>query len=191
MLHILLWLHTHVSSVCFNVFQMFQTYVAKVDLEVAYIAMAIHACFNVSLYVANVLSLYFKSRSGVAHVAMRAGDWRTAAYRSRLVLLRGHCRGSRAGAAGLTWFMCGHRCAVLDTGVRCEGAWGAGCDAGRRWVQARSSVWTGAVFEARFGVGRSELRASGAGELCPDERCFLKQSGASPRIYCKPKFLLD
>jgi hypothetical protein len=39
-------LDTHVSSVCFHVFQMFQTYVAKVDLYVAYVAMAIHSCFK-------------------------------------------------------------------------------------------------------------------------------------------------
>jgi hypothetical protein len=42
----LLWLHTHVSSVCFHVFQMFQIYFVKVDLNVAYVVMAIHACFK-------------------------------------------------------------------------------------------------------------------------------------------------
>jgi hypothetical protein len=37
----------HVSSVYFHVFQMFQTYVAKVDLNVAYVAIAhaSRACF--------------------------------------------------------------------------------------------------------------------------------------------------
>jgi hypothetical protein len=48
------------------------------------------------LYVVNVLSLYFKSRLSVAHVAMRASGWRIAACRRRLVLLRGR----RA------WFTC-------------------------------------------------------------------------------------
>jgi hypothetical protein len=79
----LLWLHTHVSSVCFHVFQMFQTYVAKVDLNVVYVAMTIYACFKslfrmfhlFQLYVANVLSLYFKSRLSVAYVAMHTSAW--------------------------------------------------------------------------------------------------------------------
>ena len=70
-MHMLLWSHTDVSSVSFHVFH---TYVAKVDLDVAYVAMPIHACFICfSLYVANVSTLCFKSRSDVAHVAMRTG----------------------------------------------------------------------------------------------------------------------
>jgi hypothetical protein len=47
------WLHTHVSSVCFKCFtcfrlmlQVFHLDVAKVDLDVAYVAMTIHACFK-------------------------------------------------------------------------------------------------------------------------------------------------
>jgi hypothetical protein len=51
----LLWLHTHVSSVCFHVFQMFQTYVAKVDLNVVYVVMTIYAC--VQELVSNVSSV--------------------------------------------------------------------------------------------------------------------------------------
>jgi hypothetical protein len=55
----------HISSVCFHVFQMFQTYIAKVDLNIIYVAMAIHArlksifqMFHLfQFYVANVLSL--------------------------------------------------------------------------------------------------------------------------------------
>jgi hypothetical protein len=52
----------HIPSVCFHVFQ---TYIVKVDLNIAYIIMAIHACFKsifqmfqlFQLYVANVSSL--------------------------------------------------------------------------------------------------------------------------------------
>jgi hypothetical protein len=53
MLHSLIWLYTHVSSVCFKCLRCFQTYVAsvssditKVDLDVAYVVMAIHTCFK-------------------------------------------------------------------------------------------------------------------------------------------------
>jgi cellulose synthase/poly-beta-1,6-N-acetylglucosamine synthase-like glycosyltransferase len=98
----------HVSSVYFLVFQMFETYVVivsygccKVDLDVVYVAMVIHICFKsifqvfdlLQMYVANVSSVCFKSRSGVTHVAMDAGGYRTAAYRSRMVILLGCRRG--------------------------------------------------------------------------------------------------
>jgi cell wall-associated NlpC family hydrolase len=62
--------------------QMLQNYVVQVDLEVAYIVMAIHTylksiCFKCfirfDLYVANVLFLCFKSRPGVTHVAIYVG----------------------------------------------------------------------------------------------------------------------
>jgi hypothetical protein len=55
MLHMLPWFYTHVSNVCFKcsrcfglMLQVFHLDVAKVDLDVAYIAMAIHAsvCFK-------------------------------------------------------------------------------------------------------------------------------------------------
>ena len=56
MLHILLLLYTHVLRAyfkcfmfqvfCFHVFRVFQTYVAKVDLDVAYVVIAIDACFK-------------------------------------------------------------------------------------------------------------------------------------------------
>ena len=52
--------------------QMFHLDVLKVDLGVAHVAMAIHACFKYFIcfhtYVANVLSGCFKSRSSVARV---------------------------------------------------------------------------------------------------------------------------
>jgi hypothetical protein len=73
---------------------MFQTCIVKVDLDVA---MVIHAYskgmfYLFQLYVVNFSFLYFKSRSGIAHVAMHADDWRTC--RNRLVLLRGRRRDS-------------------------------------------------------------------------------------------------
>jgi hypothetical protein len=54
MLHMLLWLHTHDLSVCVKCFryvfrlmlQVFHMDVAKVDPNVAYVAMAIHICFK-------------------------------------------------------------------------------------------------------------------------------------------------
>ena len=134
----LLWLYTHVSSVCFHVIKMFQPYVAKVDLDVAYVAMAIHACFKCicfSLYVANVSSLCFKSRSCVAHVAIRASGWRTAAC---LLLLPGRRCGSRAGAGwGRHAWCCWRGIAMVhvqaqgrvpDAGARCGWASGAGVE---------------------------------------------------------------
>jgi hypothetical protein len=57
---------------------MFNLDVSNVDIGVAHVAMAIHACFKCMFqvfylfqtYVANVSFRCFKSRSGVAHVAM-------------------------------------------------------------------------------------------------------------------------
>jgi hypothetical protein len=55
--------------------QMFHLDVSKVDLGDAHVAMATRACFKsifqlFQIYVANILSGCFKSRSSVAHVAM-------------------------------------------------------------------------------------------------------------------------
>jgi hypothetical protein len=73
MLHILLWLYTHVSSVFFKCFICFQSYVAS------------------------VLARYFISRSGGAHVAMApvAGGLRPAA--TAYYCCWGRCRGSPCG----------------------------------------------------------------------------------------------
>jgi hypothetical protein len=85
--HMLQWLYTHVSSVYFKRFtcfrlmlQVFHLNVAKVDLDVAYVAMTIYACFKrmfqvshlVQMYIANVSSGRFKSRSGRAPVSSTA-----------------------------------------------------------------------------------------------------------------------
>jgi hypothetical protein len=66
-------------------FQVFQTHITsvsfgccKIDLDVAYVTMVIHACFKrmfqmshlFQMYVASVSSACFKSRFGRAHVAM-------------------------------------------------------------------------------------------------------------------------
>jgi hypothetical protein len=61
-------------------FEVFQIYVecvrldvSKIDLDIIHVAMTIHT-FSVfylfQTHVANVSSVYFKSKSGVAHVAM-------------------------------------------------------------------------------------------------------------------------
>jgi hypothetical protein len=46
----LLWLYPHVSSVCLKCFilmlQVFHLVVVKVDLDVAYVVMALPACFK-------------------------------------------------------------------------------------------------------------------------------------------------
>jgi hypothetical protein len=68
----------HVAIVCFKrfryMFQVFHLDIAKVDLGVAHVTMVTHACFKCFIcplmYVTNVLSGCFKSRSGVARVAM-------------------------------------------------------------------------------------------------------------------------
>jgi hypothetical protein len=128
-----------------------------VNLDVAYVAMAIHTCFKCfirfSLSVANVSSLCFKSRWGVAHVTICVSGWRTAACRSRLLLLRGHRRGSRAGA--------GARFQTLardagGRGVRDTMRASVGCRRG-------ASSGTDVASRAGFGAGRRELRASSAG----------------------------
>jgi hypothetical protein len=66
--------------------QMFHLDVSKVDLGVAYVALATHACFKCFIYfqsfVAYVSSECFKSRSGVA------------------------CRRPPATTGALPWFMC-------------------------------------------------------------------------------------
>ena len=66
---------------------MFLLDVSKVDLGVAHVAMAIHACFTCftcfHTYVVNVLSGYFKSSSGVAHVAMAPVAGVTVAFLAR------------------------------------------------------------------------------------------------------------
>jgi hypothetical protein len=128
-----------------------------VNLDVVYVAMAIHTCFKCfirfSLSVANVSSLCFKSRWGVAHVIICVSGWRTAACRSRLLLLRGHRRGSRAGA--------GARFQTLardagGRGVRDTMRASVGCRRG-------ASSGTDVASRAGFGAGRRELRASSAG----------------------------
>jgi hypothetical protein len=78
--------------------QLFHMDVVKVDLDIAYVAMVIRACFKSMIkvfhlfqtYIVNASFVCFKSRSGVAQVAMDTGGWRTAACRNRLVLLQGH-----------------------------------------------------------------------------------------------------
>jgi hypothetical protein len=48
----LLWLYPYVSSVYFKIFQVFHLDVAKIDLDVAYVVMSIHACvFHLFSYV--------------------------------------------------------------------------------------------------------------------------------------------
>jgi hypothetical protein len=101
-LHMLLWLYTHVSSrACFKCF----------------------ICFS---YMLHMIYLYVsKVDQGVAHVAIHAGVWQTLACRSRLVLLPGaavvhvRARDVLADLVLLSWF-------PMRTGA------GAGCDAGGR-----------------------------------------------------------
>ena len=54
--------------------QMFHLDVSKVDLGVAHVAMAIHACFKCFIYLRRILQTFnldvFKSRYGVAHAAI-------------------------------------------------------------------------------------------------------------------------
>ena len=60
-LHMLQCLYAYVASVCLKCFSYFQTYVAMVYLDVAYVALAIHICCKrmfqmFQTYVASVLS---------------------------------------------------------------------------------------------------------------------------------------
>ena len=54
MLHLLLWLYLYVSNVDFKYFivmlQVFHLDVAKLDLDVAYVAMPIHTCFKYFIF---------------------------------------------------------------------------------------------------------------------------------------------
>jgi hypothetical protein len=99
-LHMLQWLYTHVLSICFKCFicfrlmlQVFHLDVAKVDLDIAYVAMTIHACFKHMFQVFHLCSdVYykcffgcFKSRFGRAHVSSAV---------VALLLLLGRRRGS-------------------------------------------------------------------------------------------------
>jgi hypothetical protein len=65
-LHVmLLWLYMHVLSVCFKYFrhmlQVFHINVAKVDLNVVYVAMVIHTCFKrIFQMFCLFLELYYK-----------------------------------------------------------------------------------------------------------------------------------
>jgi hypothetical protein len=61
----LLWLHTYVSSVCFECFrcfrlmlQVFHLNVTKIDLDVAYVVMAIHACFKCFIHFRRMLQVF-------------------------------------------------------------------------------------------------------------------------------------
>jgi hypothetical protein len=65
--------------------QVFDLNVVKIDLDVSYVAMVIHACFKRMF----VLFRYFKNKSGEAH-----GGRRTVACHSRLLLLLGRRLGS-------------------------------------------------------------------------------------------------
>jgi hypothetical protein len=135
MLHMLLGLYPHVSSVCFKCFICFYTYVVsvssgrcKVFLDVAYVAMPIHACFNrmfhlFQTYVANVSSACFKSRSWCCKARPMAGGQRPAG--AALSLLLGRSRGSSH-----VGFPCGHRAARGGMGPVTDAILGVGWDAG-------------------------------------------------------------
>jgi hypothetical protein len=81
MLHMLLWLHMYISSVCFECFrcfrlmlQVFHFNVAKIDLNVAYVVMAIYTCFKCFIYFRRMLQVFYLDVSkldlGGAHVAI-------------------------------------------------------------------------------------------------------------------------
>jgi hypothetical protein len=76
-LHILLWLYTHVSSVFFKCFIGFQSYV---------------------VYVASILARYFKSRYGGAHVAMAPVARGCGLPQPPTIAVGGSAVGHRAGA---------------------------------------------------------------------------------------------
>jgi hypothetical protein len=79
--------------------------------------MALHVCFKsmfhlFPLYVINVSSVCFKSRSGVVHIAMRIGGWRLADSGLPQPL------GAAVGAP--PWFTCGRGMGVASL-VRLSG----------------------------------------------------------------------
>jgi hypothetical protein len=79
MLHILLWLYPHVLSVCFKCFilmlKLFQLDVAKVDLDVEYVAMPIHACFKCFIYFRRILQMFHLYVWKVDWNVARRGRW--------------------------------------------------------------------------------------------------------------------
>jgi hypothetical protein len=72
MLHMFLWLYPHVSRVCFKCFicvilmlQLFHLDVAKVELDIAYVAMPIHACFKCFVCFRRMLQMFYLDVSKV------------------------------------------------------------------------------------------------------------------------------
>ena len=125
------------------------------------------------LYVANVLSLCFKSRLGVAHVAMRADRRQTMARHSRLVLLPRRRCGLRAGRscasagwARQAWCCCRghHRGSRANTGA---------------WYQtlARDADSTRDAMRAGVGCRRRAL----SGRTLPSERDLARGEGSCIR----------
>ena len=81
---------------------MFHLDVAKVDLDIPYVAMAIHACFKCFICFSRMLQVFQLYVSKVdlgEHMLQWPGGWGTSACHSRLLLLlRGAIVGHRAGA---------------------------------------------------------------------------------------------
>jgi hypothetical protein len=73
------WLYTHVLSICFKCFrlmlQMFYLDVAKLDLDVAYVAVNIHSCFKRMFQVFHLFQMYVASVSSVSDVCCKCFIW--------------------------------------------------------------------------------------------------------------------
>jgi hypothetical protein len=88
------------STHMFQVFHMFHTYVPSVYLDVAYVAMPIHACFKCFIYFRRILQMFQKSAGGCRcywGVAMSQPTW---------VFRAGHGPATDAGSGA--WAGCGH-----------------------------------------------------------------------------------
>jgi hypothetical protein len=155
-LHMLLWLYTHISRACFK-------------------------CFICSTYVGNISSVSLKSRSGVAHVAIDAGGWWTAVCRSRLVLLMGCHPSSRAGALGRQM---PPLCASVDGAADLGPTWFSLRVRDGRGSRRKRAMRVGAGCRKRCGQARDTIRARlGAGRRnCVRTRAAVGRLGANPSI---------
>ena len=158
-----LWLYTHVSSECFRVFYMFQTYVASVSSEYSKIrsrccicCKAKHACFKYFICFRHMLQAFssgcFKSRSWEEHMLQLRGAAAAACGSTYVSKVYCCCVGHRAACL---------RCCCVHAGVgnraglewspRMRGHGRASCV---RWVQAREFRTDRRGLRSGIGAGR-------------------------------------
>jgi hypothetical protein len=103
----------------FRVLRMFHTYVVKVDLDVAYVATTIHACFKCFICFRHMLQIFYLDVSKVDWGVAHRGRW--------LSSLLGRSRGSAHMG-----FPCGARGGRRSVGLATDAGAGTGAGCRRR-----------------------------------------------------------